>query len=251
MRPTLLLFLFCFSSIIYAQQIKFDLANQKLERGYYKEAIADFTDLLDEENKDFNHLFYYGRAYSYYNKGNNKLAVKDLKKVYQAKDSLNGSNITKGNSYWLEALIVANGTPSKKSVKLLKKASNYIQSSLLYSTIGYDQVFIKKTDEAIVSLNKAIELDSKNAWAYSNMALAYLRKKELTKARTYIMQSISIDNKNPFVYKHSGMILIEIGDISAACEELQKAKNLELENRMNKTGLSEIDRLIEKHCGNN
>ena len=123
-----------------------------------------------------------------------------------------------------------------------------MESSILYSTIGFKEIYLGKFDDAIKSLDYSIKLDSSNSWAYSNKALALLKKGKLDLAKSNVNKSIKLDDKNPFAFKHRALLFIAENKIESACNDLSNANQLALTERMSDSKLEEIKVLIKKYC---
>ena len=223
-------------------------ASLEFNNGNYHHAIKIYTEIIKSQESEYKFDAFYGRARCYYKLKNYKNAKSDVKKLLKIKRNNKDYNRIKGNSYWLYSLIVSKEVSTSKSLKLLKKSSKYIQSSSLFSDMGYDEIYLGKYDDAIINLNNAIQLDSINAWAFSNRALAYLKQNKFDLARIDVNKSFQLDNKNPFAYKHSALIYIALKDFESACIDLNKAKELSVSKRMVEYGLEEISVLIKKYC---
>lgn len=227
------------------------IADFEFDNGNYHQAIGLYSIVIESKNRPDRFEAYYGRACCYNALEEDKKAIADVKKALK----VNKGNIyyesIKGNSYWLYSNIVSREKSSKKSLKLLKKSARYIQTSLLYSTIGFDEIYLGKYDDAIKSLETAIQLDKNNAFAYSNRSLGYLKLEKFELAREDVTRAIELDNTNPFAYKHSAMIYLALGNSDSACKELEKASVLPTGGRMTDHYLEEIDELRKEHCNHN
>lgn len=223
-------------------------AEMTFQSGDFDRAIELFSEIIELESSEYLFDAYYGRAYCYYEKKEYEKAESDVKKSLKINAGHHNFELVKGNSYWLYSSIISWETCSVKSLKLLKKASKYLQSSLLFSTIGFEEIYLERYDDAIKSLNTSLELDVNNAWAFNNRALAYLKLNKLDMARADVNKSIELDSENPFAFKHSALIYIALGDMDSACQDLKKAMDMETTNRMNEFGLKEIEVLMEEYC---
>lgn len=227
---------------------KLRIAQDELKNGNYDKSVELFTELINLPNLDVIYDAYYGRAFSYYKQKKLTLAESDAKVAIKVKPKDAEKRYLKGNSYWLYSLILSQQGSTLTSLKLIKKASKYIQTSSLYSSIGFDQIYLGKYKSAIKSIDKALELDKNNAFAYSNRALAYIKLDRLHAARADITRSIEINNENPWAYKHSALIYIALGEMDQACLELNKAAKIKLSRHMADHKYDEIESLIIKHC---
>lgn len=248
---TAIIFFLLFLNFSYSQSpTKLSIAQTEFANKNYDKAIELYTQIIESPASEDKCDAFHRRAYCYYKQKKNANAKSDVKKSLKVKKRNKNYSKIKGSSYWLYSLIISREGTTPKSLKLLKKSSQYIQSSLLYSTIGFDEIYLGKYQDAIKSLNTSIQLNKNNAWAYSNRALAYLKLNEIELARIDVTKSIKLDNQNPFAYKHSALIYIAIGDNESACIELDKAAKLQTSFRMADHKLEEIALLKKEYCEN-
>lgn len=249
----LIAFLFsilCSNFIFSQSSVEYSTAQAAFEKGNYAEASELFSEVIVFNGASERYEALYSRAYCYYKLENYTKAKADLKVALKIKPGHPNYKFIKGSSYWMYANIVATKGPSQKSLKLLKKASLYTQTSLLYSTIGFEEIYLKKYADAMQSLNTSIKLDDKNAYAYSNRALAYVKLNRLVEAKKDIERSIQLDAKNPYAYKHRALIFIALKDYEAACHDLDLASELEGSTTIAGNNLEEVVQLQQKYCQN-
>lgn len=248
----ILVFLFVGFNYCFAQTSNdLGLADIEFQKANYDGAIELYTKVIDSGESSDKFTAYYGRAQCFYQLKQDDSATSDVEEALKVKRGNENYAFIKGNSYWLYSLIVSRERSTMKSLELLQKASLYIPSSLLYSTIGFDQIYLEKYEDAVESLNTSILLDSTNAWAYSNRALANLKLNKVDLARKDVVKSIELDDQNPFVYKHSAMIYFVIGKKELACQDLVKAISLKPTGRMADHTYDEIEKLREEYCKSN
>jgi tetratricopeptide (TPR) repeat protein len=226
----------------------FNSAEKAFENKNYMYASNLYTTILKEKEVTNRHYIFYKRAFCFYILKNYKKAKSDIKKAWKIKRNDVQYNWVKGNSCWIYARINSKLDKKKKSLKYLKKASSYIQSSLLYSTIGFKEIQLKQYENALININRAIQLDKTNAYAFSNRALVYIKLSELDKARADIIKSIQLDASNPYVYKHSAMVYIKLKAFEKACLELNKAKDLGYIGFGNESDSNDVENLIKEYC---
>lgn len=246
------LFVFILSLNICYGQLSgtYNAAQSAFEDGNYTKAIELFSEIINVESADEHFSALYSRAYSYYFQENYSLAKADLKKALKINSVHPDYKLIKGCSYWLFSNIISKKKSKHKSLKLLKKASLYLQTSLLYSSIGYEEIQLKKYEDALNSLNTSIKLDENNAYAYSNRALAYLKLNKLDLALNDINISLKLDDENSYAYKHRALIFIALKDYESACNDLNKAIEDESEMIGTKNHMNEIENLKKKYCQN-
>ncbi len=233
-------FVYCQNQAIHVE------ADVEVRFGNYKKAIELFTEIINENSKDYYAL--YKRSYCYFNikdYKNSKIDSKHLLKILPKGDKYNWY---RGNTYWNYSNCESASGNKRKSLKLIKKAVKYYESSLLYSTIGYKQVDMGFYKEAIENLDEAIRLNKGNAYAYSNRAWAYLNLNEYLLARADITVSLLLDPKNPYAYKHSALIYVAMNQMKLACEHFKKAIELSKSNYYIETGLRSLEDLYCKYC---
>ncbi|WP_338760377.1 hypothetical protein WAF17_13485 [Bernardetia sp. ABR2-2B] len=150
--------------------------------------------------------FLYARTYS--KQGNNKKAVKELKKSL------------KYNDKFLEA----------------------------QATLTYEYLKVGKYKKAIKEAEKTIQLDTKEPYAYNNAGLALIKLKKYEEGKKMILTSLELDGTNPYAYKHLAYYYLAMNDIEKACEALQEAEKLGYKEFGNEADQNEVEELIKKHC---
>lgn len=243
------LFIAMLASFSYGQtDAKFQLGQKAFQVGDYSGAKEIFSSVIENEDADYYHIAHYMRAYAnYYLKSYNE-AINDTEKSLKIKDSHPDYNNLMGSAYWLYGRIYSVINKNKKSLKYFKKAVQYIQPSLLYSTIGYKEIQLKKYKDALITLNTAIDLDKSNAFAYNNRALLFLKQSDLENARKDVDRSIKLSETNPYAFKHSAMIYIELNEIEKACIDLYRADELGYKDFGNESDANDVEDLIKKYC---
>lgn len=225
---------------------------QKAQRAYldrdYEKAKHLYGIIIDIGIEEYLYDAYLGRAQCNYFQKNNKDATSDVILALKATPDIFNYELHMGNSNWLYASIHSQENNIEKSLEYLKKAAQYIESSKLYSSIAYDEIDLKKYDDALISLGKAIKLNKNEPLAYSNRSLVYLNLGKLKKARADISKSIELFDVNPYAYKHSAMIYIAEGKIDEACRELSKADQLVMPKNIHGSNNEEIQNLLKEHC---
>jgi tetratricopeptide (TPR) repeat protein len=81
-------------------------------------------------------------------------------------------------------------------------------------------------DKALADLNRALELDPKDAWAYSHRGLVYSHQHQYQRALADSNRAIALDPNYANAYGRRGSTYIDLGDLEKATADF--ARNLEL-----------------------
>jgi tetratricopeptide (TPR) repeat protein len=229
--------------------LKLTLADRAFDNKEYQSALKLYESIVEDAGlKQYYHFTMYKKAYCNYMLTQYNEAISDVKQALKVKKTDTQYPWLMGNGYWLYARIYSKLNMKKEALKCLTKASEFIVTSTLYSTIGYAEIQNGLYEKAVKSLDKSVELDAFNAYAYSNRALAYFKLSVFDKARTDINKSIDLNDKNPYAFKHSAMIYIAMNDMENACIELKKAEANGYATFGNETDAHEVDEMIKKYC---
>ncbi len=117
-------------------------------------------------------------------------------------------------------------------------------SAICYNNRGYSYNMAQQYVEAIKDLDKAIELDSSNAFAYNNKAFATLKTGEVEKALTIVNISLKLNDKNPYAYKTRAEVYSALHQPEKACKDLATAEKLDVDRKLQ----TDIKALKEKIC---
>jgi tetratricopeptide (TPR) repeat protein len=82
-------------------------------------------------------------------------------------------------------------------------------------------------DKAIADFDKAVALDTDNAWAFANRGIAYAQKKETDKALDDLDRAAAINPRLHIIYHGRASVLQQTGDIGGAIAALGRAIDLE------------------------
>jgi tetratricopeptide (TPR) repeat protein len=216
-------------------------------KDYAKAADLYTVAIKENDSKNWYYVFY-KKAYCHYSLSQFAPAEVYIKKALKVKKSDAQYNWLMGNSNWLYARIFSKQGDIEKSLNYLRTATKYINESLLYSTIAYEEIALKQYEKALVNLNLALQIDSTNAYAFSNRALLYIYQKKYDLARLDIDASKKLDAKNPYVFKHSAILYIELNQLDMACLELTIAEALDYASFVNESDANEVAELKEQYC---
>jgi tetratricopeptide (TPR) repeat protein len=113
------------------------------------------------------------------------------------------------------------------------QSASYLSRGLAYSGKG-------ELEKALADMNKAISLQSDNAFGYQNRAGVYEKQNEIDKAIADYSKAIKLNPKFPFPYRGRGLLLLKKGKDTEA--EADFAKYLQL----NPNGKSALDKQIQE-----
>jgi tetratricopeptide (TPR) repeat protein len=241
-------------------------ANENLEKGFYSQAIQEYTDLI-QLNPSFPEA-YFNRGIAFYYSSNFKFALDDLikykelnpegKSTYyyyisiikiKLKDFLGAlSDINKfielnpidKVGYFERAIIKNelsdyNGSISDNS-KAIALKSNF---SMAYNNRGWSKYLLKKYSEALEDLNKSIEFDSNNYIAFDSRQVIKFAMNDIKGCIEDCNIAITLNPNNYNSYFYKGRAYYKQGNKTKACAEWSKAGEL---------GSSEAYNYISKYC---
>jgi tetratricopeptide (TPR) repeat protein len=236
-------------NFVHSQSIE-DLtaAENAFATGDFRTAIAMYTLAIKSANTENSYMLFYKRGYCYFNLKNYLKSIPDLEIAQKVNKDNKDYIFIKGNSLWLQGNLYYNLNETAKSIKKLKQSLKCNEVSLLLSTIGYYEIKLKRYRESFNHLNRAIVVDSSNAYAYSNRALVNLKFSNISNAKTDIQKSIELNPENPYAYKHRAMIYIESKEYEPACKDLKKAEELKYAEYGSETDAKDVEELMKQYC---
>jgi len=131
------------------------------------------------------------------------------------------------------------GCKSQKKVADGYNSSTMTITSQDYMKKGDAQLDTKNYNEALISLNKAIELDTTNGEAYAYRGMTKYQLKDLKGAIADYNTAIRLIPNYGEVYDLRGIIKGELGDKAGACEDWNKAFEM---------GFNKAYDLIKRYC---
>ncbi len=190
-------------------QSEIETANKAYENSDFEGALTQYSTILNTKSADsLKYECYFGKALCLYRLEKYTEAKSNLKLAQTIKKVHRDYKFIMGNSFWLYGRIYSKEDKKKKSLRYFKKGAAYVQTSGLFSNIGFKDIQLNKYKEALRYLDQAIEMDNKNAYAYSNRALVFLKLLEFEKALKDIQKAIFLDQTNPYAFKHRAMIYL-------------------------------------------
>ena len=116
---------------------------------------------------------------------------------------------------------------------------NTVVTAQDYFKKGSNQLDLKNYDEALILLNKAVEMDSSNGNSYAYRGMAKYHLKDFKGAIIDYDKALKLIPDYGEVYDLRGVAKGELLDKSGACEDWNKAFEL---------GFNKAYNLIEKYC---
>ncbi|MGD9202216.1 MAG: tetratricopeptide repeat protein, partial [Chitinispirillia bacterium] len=203
-----------------------DLARAHYEINQYEDAVSFYSKIDGKISFIPNDYFYYAK--SLYETGNKEKAVKIYKKaIEKSGSSKTTESIVAHHMIGLDAL-------SKKQYSNALKYFLFIEKADPKAMVVKDIYFLqseaymgmKKTTEAIGSLEKAIAIDSKNIEAYARLADLYAKNNMSTKAKETYEKMMSLSPNDPDVYLFLGNYSIKAKKYKEALDLFIKSNSL-------------------------
>lgn len=132
------------------------------------------------------------------------------------------------------SLISANENNYPKAIELVDKAINLNKSTTYENNKGYYLLNIGQLEAGKTLIDKVVETDSKNAWAYRNLGVYYFLKKDFTTALTYFEKSDKLDPSVELLNYYLGFTQQSLNNNVKACQywkvgtKLNEQKSIEM-----------------------
>lgn len=124
------------------------------------------------------------------------------------------------------SLVYANENNFAKAIELSDKAINLNKSSLYENNKGYYLLNIGQLEEGKQLVDKAIEADPNNAWAFRNLGVYYLLNKNFNKALENFYKSDKLDPSVDLLNYYMGLTQQSLNNKVKACEYWSIGKKL-------------------------
>src|SRR5207244_3864649 len=114
-------------------------------------------------------------------------------------------------------------TALEKLNRAVQADPNFAQAYLL---LGVTEFQGGQTAKSIRHYKRALKLQPRSYTGHYNLALAYLRERNFQDARAELEQAVSLDARQADAAYDLGIVLLELGDPSAALTQLRRARAL-------------------------
>jgi tetratricopeptide (TPR) repeat protein len=116
------------------------------------------------------------------------------------------------------------------SIAALEKLNRAVQAdpnfAQAYLLLGLTEFQGGETAKSIQHYKRALKLQPRSYTGHYNLALAYLRERNFQDARAELEQAVSLDARQADAAYDLGIVLLELGDASAALTHLRHARAL-------------------------
>ena len=126
---------------------------------------------------------------------------------------------------------ILNESDLNKRIKKYKELLEiFPDNDIILNNIGASYINLKEWDQALIYLNKSIELNNSNALAKANKSRIYFEFDQLQLALTFANESIDADNKIILAYSVKAKILSKIGKMNEAIYLFEELISLDPNN---------------------
>ncbi len=179
----------------------------------YTEAISEFEKIKEKDVEVQEYL-----AESYFNDGQ----ISDARKILE---DLLSSGVKKQNYYYFMGLILEASGETKESNELFRQAVEWEGgSSEIYFIAGNKLLNAELYDDAADAYNKSIMLTPLVKEPRMNLALTYIKKKELQKALDTYFSLLKIDQADKKVKRNIASVYAKMGDTKNAEKYLLESR---------------------------
>ena len=217
-----------------------------MEKGNYQDAIEAFSEGI-KANDISKSVNFYGRAYSYFEIKNFEKAKADIANSLLT-EKINKENIN-SDIYWLKGMIASAEGDKKSEIECYEKAIAYTpENHWLKTTLGLAFIEDDQFQKGIEVLNNVLMENNKDAYAYSNRALGFIKTGELKKAKSDLDKSKELDDENPFLHKNYFLYYKEKGDTENACEAIEEALKKKMSDYGGNEDTKELKKMKNEFC---
>jgi tetratricopeptide (TPR) repeat protein len=199
-----------------------------LKESKFQEASIEYRNAIQIDDKLV--AAHWGLALAYEGLQRSQEAFEELKKTTEL-DPNNLEARTKLATIYLaasrgKAEYVAEAERLAKEI--LTKDPNYIEGHILKGSVLFAQ---NKPEEALVSFNKAVDLDPKRIESYMSLARFYIVTKDMVNAEGTFKRALAINDNSAMTHTEYGKYLIQTNRLDEAETQLLKGVEVEPTNR--------------------
>lgn len=148
---------------------------------------------------------------------------KDAKANFEKVLSLNPKQDLAYNNL---SLIYANEENFSKAIEMVNKAIEINKNALYENNKGFYLLNSGNLEEAKSLIEKAIEADAKNAWAYRNLGIYYFMKNDFKQALENFDKTDKLDPSVEMLNYYLGLTQKSLGNNAKACQYWEIGKKL-------------------------
>lgn len=134
----------------------------------------------------------------------------------------------------------------EKSIKYGKQAlqlcDDTIYLQMAHNNLGFTYSKMNELQLAKTHLEKAIQIDNTEPYAFNNLGLVLAKIGNIEKGFEFINYSLKIDNENSYAFKNRAKLYLMEGKIQKAKNDLKRAKELDYEIEYD----NEVNELLAK-----
>ncbi|MCV9385140.1 tetratricopeptide repeat protein [Reichenbachiella ulvae] len=187
---------------------RFETANKKLEDGYYADAVALYSQVLEKDPEITD--AYMNRGVAYYEMGKYVAALADYNEVYRQRPEYHDLLFNRAYTY-LELGRMENAREDLTFLRTL-----YPDTALIDVVEGLIFEEEKEYEAALQSFSQAIARDADHFDAYSNRGIIQYHLGAYDQAEADLRQALEIHQNEPYVLNSLALVLAEKGELNSA-----------------------------------
>jgi tetratricopeptide (TPR) repeat protein len=113
-----------------------------------------------------------------------------------------------------------------RNIRFLEKQAIEKGDFFTYYQLACELIGIGKTEEALIYLNKSIELNSEYSPSLLNLGGLYINEKKLDKAEKILKKAVELDGSNPDIHNNLGVVYSEKKEYKKAIKKFERAIEL-------------------------
>jgi tetratricopeptide (TPR) repeat protein len=222
---------------------------QEMKKGNYDQAVACYTEKINTSDV-LNIDLYFHRANAYYKLFDYENAKKDIEVIFFKADTNHLSKIKMSSAYFLYGRLFSKQGNVEKELSCLLNALHYDKTPPLMSTLAFAFGKAKQYEKSVQYATMAIEMatEEKDGYAYNNRALSQVMLGHYDLAEKDVQKSLQIDPKNPYAYKTLGILYVKLNRKQEACDAFHKAIALGYRRFGDEADKDQVDLLIGENC---
>ncbi len=190
----------------------------------YKNMVDAYKKAIEKNGNDLQAYFNLGQYYI--NSGKYDEAISYLKKAEKIKSDMPKIYYMEGVAYFGLKKVDKAISNYKKAIDLYEKNNDKKSAKDVYFNIAIAYMKIKQHSKAIPYLEKVLNIDDQDKDALMNLGICYINTKEYKKALPLFNKLISIDPDNLDAYTNRGIVKKQLGDLKGAMKDIKKGTGI-------------------------